>query len=130
MNKRIDEAQKEYDFHKGILDKIESAYTGSLSYLNSLEKASFLGALAQNKFANGDTQGYFDTLYAQLDVEKKMSTTKEDYALKFDEYINALQGADQEKTTEDVVERLDDILEQNIRIEDAINRGAFQAPFK
>jgi hypothetical protein len=48
--------------------------------------------------------------------------------LKFDSYINELQNAEPEKTTDDVVQSLEDLLESNMRIEDAIGNAAFQSP--
>jgi len=122
-------AQDELAFHKDILGRIESAYTGSASYLNSVQQASLLGGIAAAKLESGDTQGYFDTLYAQLGQEKVNSSTIEDYAVNFDSYISTLQNAEYEPaTTADVVAGLETILEQNKRIESAIEGASYQAP--
>jgi hypothetical protein len=111
------------------LKRIQDAYLGSLSYFNSLEKASYLESQDMNLLEAGDTQGYFDTLYKQLEYEKKMSTTKEQYALDFDTYVSELKNAEYEpKTTDDVVKTLEELIEQNKRIEDAIEMSSFQKP--
>jgi len=115
-------------FYKDIESKIKSAYTGTLSYLNFVEKADFMGRMAQSQFEAGDTQGYFDSLGKQLEYEKKMALTKEEYALKFDSYISELQSAEPEKTTDDIVESIESLIVQNIRIEDAIANSSYQTP--
>jgi hypothetical protein len=137
LNKKKEIADKELQlksdelaFHKDILARIESAYTGSLNYMNSIERGSALSAIAINKLNSGDTQGYFNTLYKELEYEKKTATTREQYAVEFDKYIAELKGAEFEpKTTDDVVETLEELIEQNKRIEDAIANGSYQAPF-
>ena len=122
-------AEDELAFHQDILRRIEEAYSGTLNYMNSAEKAAALAGLAQVKFNAGDTQGYFDTLYSQLESEKRISATREEYAVKFNSYTSSLQNAEFEpKTTDDVVDSLEEILEQNRRIEDAIEHASFQAP--
>ena len=127
LNAQKEAMQNELAFHEDILNRIENAYTGTLNYMNSLEKASVLGELANVKLASGDTQGYFDTLYKQLEYEKNVSTTREEYAQKFDRYIAELQGADYEpKTLDDVVDSLDELIEQNKKIEDAIATASYQ----
>ncbi|MCD6432684.1 MAG: hypothetical protein J7L21_01450 [Sulfurimonas sp.] len=113
-------------FYEGILSRIESAYSGSLSYFNSLEKIAYLGELAVTKFGAGDTQGYFNTLYSQLEHEKKMSATREDYTLSFESYILELKNAEPEATLDDVV---DEIKESNIKLDnltDAIAESSYQ----
>ncbi len=118
----IDKSESDY------LSRLEDAYTGNLSYLNSIEKAKVLGVFAQKKLENGDTQGYFDSLYKQLEYEKKMSTTREEYAWKFDEYIRKVGEEGQPKTLNDVVSAIDELLEQDKKIEDAIIRSSLQKP--
>ncbi len=120
-------ADKELSFHLDILNQIEDAYTGTLSYLNSMEKAEYLDRTAQLKLNSGDSQGYFDTLYKQLEYEKATSTTKESYIPKFERYIAELSKAEPEE--DPVVEKLDDILEQNVKIEEAISRASYQGSF-
>ena len=116
-------------FNEDILNRIVSAYSGSLNYMNSLERSAALAGLAQNQFDAGNTQGYFDTLYQQLEADKAVATTREQYALSFDKYIAELQGADfEEKTTEDVIITLEELIEQNKRIEQVIVQAAYQAP--
>ena len=120
--KFIDKKNSDY------LSRIQEAYTGELSYLNSLQKAKVLDIIAAKKLEKGDTQGYFDTLYKQLEYEKKMSVTKEDYAWKFDEYIRTVGEEKTPKTLTDVVAAIDELLEQEKRIEDVIIRLSLQKP--
>ena len=129
MDREMEWQNTRLSFYKDIEGKITSAYTGTLSYLNMVEKADFMAQIAQQQFEAGDTQGYFDSLGKQLEYEKKMALTKEEYALQFDSYISELQNAEPEKTTDDVVQSLEDLLEQNRRIEDAIANSSFQKTF-
>ena len=122
-------AKASLTFHKSILSKIQDAYTGSLSYLNSLEKSAYLGNLAKSQLEQGDTQSYFDSLYKQLEYDKKMSTTKEDYALKFEGYINKLRGAEEPTTLTDVNDTLGEILVQNKKLETAISKSSYQKAY-
>lgn len=115
-------------FNEDILKRIETAYSGSINYMNSREKASALGSIANAQFAAGDTSSYFDTLFKQLEYEKKISTTREEYAVQFNRGIAELQNAEPDTTLDDVNQTLSDILEQNARIEDAIATASFQAP--
>ncbi len=126
LDERRAELEAELAFHKEILSQIESAYSGAANYMNSIEKANALANIAQQKLGAGDTQGYFDTLYSQLAEEKKTATTREEYAVKFDRYIGELQGAEQPKTTDDVVDSLEELIAQNEKIEEAIARAAYQ----
>ena len=129
-DKEMEWQQKRLEFYKGILSMIENAYTGSLSYLNSIEKADYLDQLATEKLANGDDEGYLDTITSQLEYEKAISTTREEYAAHFNEYINELQTAEPEKDLDDVVETLEEILAQNKKLEEAIVRSSYQQNYK
>jgi len=121
----MQQAEVELAFHEGTLDKIIDLYTESSSYLNSIEKADYLGAVSSNLLDIGDTQGYLDTLAEQLAFEKATATTKEDYIPIFENYISQLQNAEPEE--DPVVKTLEDILEQNARIEEAIANSSYQA---
>ncbi len=127
LQEMIDAANAEKEFYQQILDTIQEAYLGSLSYLNTMEKAVYAAELAQQQLENGDSQGYIDSLGKQLEYEKKMSITREDYALKFEEYIEELKNAEYE---EDPAERAADSLEEiQKQIEDlktAIERSSYQ----
>jgi len=79
-NRQIEMLNKQLDFYTDILDRINKAYTGALSYLNTIEKANYIGDYAMQQLENGNTQGYFDSLYKQLEHEKRLSTTREDYS--------------------------------------------------
>ncbi len=129
LDARIAAAQDEVAFHEGILAQLSTAYTGALNYMNSLELSNTLGNMALDQLAAGDSQGYFDTLYKQLAEDKKMAITREDYAAKFDSYTSELRGAEYKpKTIDDAVDTLEQILEQNRKLEAAIAKGAYQAP--
>ncbi len=121
--------QKELSFHEGILSQIENAYSGTLSYLNSIEKEEYLGRLAQSQLSTGNTQSYFDTLYKQLEYGKKMSVTREDYIPKFERYIAELSKAEPETTLDDVVESNENIAEEILSLRTAISRASFQGAF-
>ncbi len=114
------------NFYTDILKKIQDAYTGSLSYLNSFEKISYLENLGAAQLASGNSQGYFDSLYKQLEYEKKMSVTREEYAVNFDKYIEALQDAEHEKTTDDVVETLESIYDRLGDVQTSIEKSSYQ----
>ena len=124
-DKEMEVLKSQLSFYQNILKDIDNAYTGSLSYLNSMEKAAYAAEAAKRSFEAGDPTGYFDNLRKQLDNEKKMSTTKEDYQEVFDKYIDDLKDAEPEKTTDDVV---DELKEMNLRIDDlqdAIERAKY-----
>ena len=119
-------AEAQLAFHTDVLQKITDAYLGGLSYLNSMEKAKYAESAAMRALEAGDTQSYFDNLYSQLENEKKISTSREDYMLNFEKYITELQNAEAPATLEDLEETLESILEQNAKIEEAIRMGSYQ----
>jgi len=110
------------DFNSDILGRIKNAFTGDLSYLSSKEKSEYLGGLTPTS-----TDDYLDNLAQKLELDKGLSTSREDYAVKFDSYINELQTAKQEDMTNaDIVESINSLKLQNEKIEDAIARGSYQ----
>jgi len=111
-----DLAQAEIDRLDEVNSKIVSMYTGSLSYLNSLEKSKFL---------EGSTD--INSLEDKLALDKKLSTSREEYAIDFDTFINNLSNKEEEKTTTDVVNSLAELKIQNERIEEAITKASFQS---
>ena len=114
------------DFYAGMLDKIQDAYMGSLSYLTTPEKADYAEQIAQVYLDSGDNESYYDALYSQLENEMKTTTTKEEYIPIFDKYIDELQKAEPEKDTDDVVDELEAL---NIKIDnlvDAIEKASYQ----
>ncbi|RLA74313.1 MAG: hypothetical protein DRG30_05465 [Epsilonproteobacteria bacterium] len=122
LDKRKEAAEEELAFHEDILSRIESAYTGALNYMTNTEKSVALASIAKTKLESGDTQGYFDTLYNQLEYDKSTSATKEDYVPKFESYIAELENADYEKKTlDDVVDKLDELI-------DATEGASYQEP--
>ncbi len=126
LDRRMEAAQAELAFHTEVLNNVKSLYSGSISWMNSIEKAGFLGAIAEAKLEAGDSQGYFDTLYAQLEAEKRMSVTLEDYKIKFEKGINDMKSFEPKATTDDVVKTLMDILNATIDTKEAIQRASYQ----
>ncbi len=118
------EAQTE--FYEDIISKIDDAYLGSLSYLNSMEKAQYAGEAAARALAEGDSQTYIDKLGEQLEYEKQMSVTKEEYIPIFDSYIQALQEAEPEKDINDAVNELENINKKIDELQDIIEKSAYQ----
>jgi len=104
----LDKVKAEIAFYEDIFKRIMNAYSSSISPFNSREKAEHAGNFADAFEGQGNQQGYFDSLYKELEYEKKMSVTKEAYAILFDEYMRDLKNADyvEEKTTNDVVDEL------------------------
>ncbi len=119
-------AKREYgDFLEDKLGSIVDAYTGALSYLNSVEQAAYLEQMALQE-TNNDTK--IEIMEAELAVGKK-TMGSEEYNSKFDAYIRELQRQEPEKTLDDLDETLEQILEQNKRLETAIGRSSYQSNF-
>ena len=121
-----DAIKKDMAFYEGIIKNIRSAYTGSISYLNSEEKSRYLGNNAQAFKENNDSANYIKTLQEQLANEKKMSVTKEEYAVRFDKYIDELKDQKPKKTTDDVVESLQDIKDELASVKDELESLGYQ----
>ncbi len=132
-DEKFDKAQKalqiQIDFYNNIISKMDEAYLGSLSYLSSAEKAAYAAQAASRQLELGNTSGYFSNLAKQLQYEKKMSVTKEEYAMQFDEYMKELKNATPEKTTEDVVKTLEDNQDVLDDILEAIEKSSYQGTF-
>ena len=125
----LDSLTSQVSFYDDILNRIQDAYTGSLSYLNDIEKADYLTQQADAYLLTGDIPNYLDTLAEQLEYEKAISVTKEDYVPLFDEYINSLQTAEYEAeaTTDDVVEQIQITNEKLDSLADAIEQSSYQS---
>jgi len=128
IQKRIDAVNNEINFYEEVKRLIDDAYLGSLSYLNSMEKAQYAAEKAQEAINAGDTATYFSELGKQIEYEKKMSVTKEEYMLKFNDYIEKLQSAEYvpEKTTDDVVDELELANTKLDNLLDAIEKASYQ----
>ena len=118
-------------FYEDIFKKIKDAFTGSLSPYNSREKAAQQHAFSDAYYDTGSTneQAYFDSLYKGLEYEKKMSVTKEAYAILFDEYLNDLKNieyVEEEKTTNDVVKELEEANKKLDDLTDAIEKASYK----
>jgi len=105
-----------------VLGRITDAWTGSLSYLTSMEKIGYLNGIAQEQ--SGTNQ--LDTLATQLGYEKSVSRTKEEYMPLFQSYIEKLSVSEPEKTTDDVVDGLDIIAGKIEDMKDAIEQASYQ----
>ncbi len=127
MQEQIDLLQEQVDFYQDVLNTINDAYMGALSYLSSEEKANYAGQMADDALAAGDTQGYFDALGEQLEYEKRMSVTKEEYIPKFEEYIDKLKEAEPEADTDDVVDELEAVNAKLNDVIDAIEKASYQS---
>jgi len=119
--------RQDITFYEDVIESIRDAYTGTLSYLSSVEKTAYLSDLAKKYKSDGDNENYISTLQKQLEEEKRSSRTKEEYAEKFDKYIQELQKQKPKKTTDDVVESLEVLEERLIKIEDAIEEAAYRS---
>ena len=115
-------------FYEDILKSITDAYTGSLSYLDSIQKIEYLDNLGDYQLESGDTASYLDTLLQQLGYDKAMTTTKEDYIPIFEKYIDALEDAEYvpEATTADVVEEIELTNEKLDGVMLAIEKASYQ----
>ena len=122
----LDALNEELAFYKNIKQLIDTAYTGALSYLNTMEKAEYAGQQALVSLEGGDTQGYIAGLSKQLDYEKKMSTSRENYLLLFEDYTNELRQQEPEKTLDDVVDSIEATNEKLDDLHDAISKSSYQ----
>jgi hypothetical protein len=119
----IDKLTAELTHLGDVLGRITDAWTGSLSYLTSMEKIGYLSGIAQEQ--SGMNQ--LDTLAEELAIQKRMSTTKEEYMPLFDEYITNLVVSEEEKTTDDVVDELQKVNENIAEMRDAIEKASYQS---
>ncbi len=122
----MDWLEKQKDFYENIISMIDDAYLGSLSYLNSMEKAQYAGEAAARALESGDSQTYIDKLGEQLEYEKAMSVTKEEYIPLFDAYIQELQNAEPEKDIGDAVTELETLNKKVDELQDIIEKAQFQ----
>jgi hypothetical protein len=118
--------KKDIAFYENIIGQIEGAYTGSNSYLNSTEKSDYLAIRADYYKANDDNTNYIKALREQLASDKKMSTSREEYAVNFDRYIKELQSQEPEATTDDVVESIDNLKNELSDIKDLLQESNIQ----
>jgi len=129
VQKELDTLNKEISFYENIVKLIDDAYTGSLSYLTTMEKAVYAAEKATEALASDDQQAYIKNLTDGLAHEKRMSATKEEYELKFNAYIDKLAEMDyvEEKTTDDVVDELALANEKLDALMDAIEKASYRA---
>ena len=126
LNKEMEVLKAQISFYEDVLKSINDAYLGSLSYLNSMEKAQYAASAAQKAFDDGDTQSYIDNLGKQLDYEKRMSVTKEDYMSSFDSYIDELKKSEPEATMDDAVDELQSLNDKIDDLQDAVEKASYQ----
>ncbi len=120
LDKEKERLQKLLDWNKQILSKLEDFWDGSLSYLNSTEKAAKLQEIANLKIQQGDVVGYLETQQKALEFEKKIARTREEYALKADRYVYDLQKAKPDTTLKDVVKSIEELKAENAKIREEI----------
>ena len=130
MEIKMEIAEKELSFYENILKRVTDAWTGALSYLTNSEKSLYLGNLANSQLSQGNTAGYLDSLSNKLKYDMKMAVTKEDYIPKFNAYLEKLSEQVPQKTTDDVVETLQDILDAIMGTQTAITVASYQTPLK
>ena len=121
-----EKVRKDIAFYQDIMRRIENAYTGQNSYLNSYEKSVYLEKYANRYKTKGDESNYLKALQEQLAYDKKTSTTREAYEKKFEKYIAELQKQRPKKTTDDVVDELQALREDLDEIKNAIETSAYQ----
>jgi len=127
LEKELEAINLQIAFYDDILKRITNAYTGSLSYLNAIEKASYLENLTNQQVNSTDSSTYLDNLALKLGFEKKMSTTRENYAELFHDYIDTLKGVEyEEKTLDDVVESIEEGNKKLEELTTAIERASYQ----
>jgi len=124
----VDIANQELSFYEDLLRTIQDAWLGTLSYLSKEEKAVYAGQQAEEAINDGDSATYFEMLSKQLEYEKSMSRTKEDYIPLFDAYMKDVSEAEFEpdKNTDDVVETLEEISAKIEGLQDAIEKASYQ----
>jgi len=126
IQKKINAVKEEISFYDDVLSKIVEAYNGTLSFMMSMEKSDYMGAVAQDMLDRGDSSAYFSALYSQLEHDKKMSITREEYEPKVEAYVNALKQATPEATITDVVDTLETTNEKLDNVKDAIEKASYQ----
>ena len=82
---------------------------------------------AERGLNTDDPKSEADFLLKELEYAKKMSLTKEDYIPKFEEYIDKLSALEyvEEKTTDDVVDELEEMNDKLDKLTDAIERASY-----
>jgi len=111
------------DFTKGITDTINREMLGSLSYLSEAGKIEYANNLYQGAISQDDR---ISSARSIAELSKSTSRTREDYVPIFSQYINELQKQKEEKTTDDLYNKLEEIrveveTQTDTQVETAIN---------
>jgi len=105
------------------LNSITNAWLGNLSYLNSTQKTEYstgLYSLSQNNPLYNSTQ----TAQAMIENAMKTSRTKEEYIPVFDTYIGELEKNIPTSNLDDVVGRLDTLIDRVEELENTQRQTA------
>jgi phage-related protein len=104
------------------VQNIADAWLGNLSYLTLKQKADFAsGYLALG--LSGD--GTIDTVAAArlaAETALKTTSTKEEYIPVFERYIAELEGQEADATNNDIVDRLDELINRVIDLEETTRK--------
>jgi len=102
--------EKSIQFYKDIINELNNFWQSDLSYLNAYEKQAKYDQMASYYQDNGDTQNYLDSLKTKLEYDKKLATTREEYAYYANSYVDALKNAKpNEATLNDVVKTIEEL---------------------
>lgn len=86
---------------------VNDAMLGSLSYLSDVEKLNFANNIFQTATTSEDRISSSRTI---AEISRGTTRTREDYAPIFQQYLNELQKEADEATTQDVVDKLDEVI--------------------
>jgi len=98
------------EWKKKVLDEINGFWSSDLSYLNSIEKIKKLDTISSQQIATGQTDDAFQSLKDKLSYEKKVSSSREDYAFNAAEYLYKIKNLDEPTATiDDIVLSLSEL---------------------
>jgi len=113
--------QATLDWKNRILNEIDSFWSSNLSYLNSAEKAQKYSDLSNYYDSVGDSERRLTALKTQLEYEKQLATTREEYAYKSARYLYDIKNLEQPKNTlDDVVKSIDDLRQELVEVNNKI----------
>jgi hypothetical protein len=113
--------KRDVDFYNNILQQIDDTFTGSMSTLSSYDKAAYAEQRALAYQADGDTTNYLKMLQTQLDSERKMSRTKEEYERSLIRYREELRTQKPDSIENKQLESLEDLNQKLENIEEILD---------